>query len=1156
MVYYEMMQKHTIRELVEASGREYREHPVLRWLEDGVITDETFGQFSEQCRSLTAWVAKISRELGHPARVAMMSPNTPLYVKLFMGVMCGGGIAIPMDPQMKENTICGCMNKAEVDIYVRDDSIQVDTDQLLRNVPTLREILKMDAIPELIEAHKDCTEAIEVTSADCATIIFTSGTTGEEKGVMLSNGNLIDNIFCTNQGKSNVKLNILPLHHVFCINADVLLCFANRATLCMNGNATKLVENLQLFQPNIVNMVPMVAQGLYNRLLQLAKTEGKDPIEMKERIFGAGLQKIVAGGAHLPSELVAKYQALNIFLCQGYGMSECSPSISSPNLFRKDKAHTAGKVVFRCKTRVVEGELQVKSPSVMMGYVNAPELTAQVITEDGWLRTGDIGYEDEEGYLHITGRKKNLIILANGENVSPEQIEKLLLDRQIIKQALVYGEGNTIVAEIFPDDGYVSQYGIADVRSTIDGVVEEVNAELPSHKKVMKHLIRITPMQTTSSGKIVRSQRASKADLLAEDVQELRMPENPVQQKLWDCVAGVLNRQDFGIDTDIFTIGMDSLSCITALACFADEMDFQLELDAMLKARTVLLLEQAYHNRKEKVQADYTPRPVYPLTNLQKYFAYLIKGNTTANIPALFKLSPQVDLNRLTDAIRQLFEVHPVLNNVVQNVEKKGYVNCRNDSRPVAVPCVTLTPDQWSSKLASLIRPYLYTANEPLYHIELYRVGEDQYLFFDIAHIISDGVTLGILMQDLNRLYCGEKVRPESYSFYEYMVDCAEKEKSGELARQCRNFKERFAHCRIDRSILNRKGHQDLTYQEDGLLYGAFPLLSAGKVKDFCRENRVSENTLFLTAFHYCLTIFHDQDQVVSSSINHGRTDSRWQNIVGCLFKTYNCQFTFRPEQTVLDMLQEAGRELLDILSYNLDNYRADEMLFQYQGTTLQVDELGGMPVETIPLPLNALPFHLNVHQKGQQFIYDFRYWKNRFDEAQLILFLKVYEQTVLAIVDGKQIARPETYLPASVYPGEVVLPSGEQVVVRSRYGDLQPYGAWGMLYLNGQSTGRTARILLDDTVDYLEESGRCVLMEGFAGRSFPDLQKLENALNAYPGIRNAKCGLQMTDTLFWAVAAEFDSVQPVDRKELRKYLVKQCEPYLLPAVMVENTEC
>ena len=1150
MVYYEMMEKHTIRELVEAAGREYRDHAVLRYLVDGEITDLTFGEFARQSRSITAWVAEKSAEAGHPVRVAMMGPNSPLYVKLFMGVMCGGGVSMPMDPQMKEANICACLNKAEADIYIYDAAVTVDTDRIAREVPTLREVVKMETIEDIIQSYADRTDALEVSAADCAAIIFTSGTTGEEKGVMLSNGNFIDNIFSTIQVKGNVKLNILPLHHVFCITGDVLLCFANMATLCMNGNATKLVENLRLFQPNLVTMVPMVAQGLYNRLLQLAKTQGKEPAALKAQIFGPRIEKIVAGGAHLPGELVEKYQALGIFLCQGYGMSECSPSISSPDMNRKDKAHTAGKVVFRCKTRVVDGELQVKSPSVMMGYVNAPELTAQAITEDGWLRTGDIGYEDEEGFLHITGRLKNLIILSNGENVSPEQIEKLLLDHQIVKETLVYGEGNSIVAEIFPDSVYVKQYGITDIKAAIARVVEQVNAELPSHKKVMKHLIRVNPMQTTSSGKIVRSQRAGRDDVLPDDTQPLRLPEARVQQKLWDCIAGVLNRKDFGIDTDLFALGMDSLSCITTLTAFAEELDFHLELDAMLKHRTVLQLEQAYNNAAQTAKVDYTVRPVYPLINVQKYFAYLIRGNTTANVPVLLKLSPTVDLNRLADAAKKLFTVHPVLNNVVQMYENKGYANFRNDSRPVTIPVITLTPDAWEDQKKKLIRPYLYTENEPLYHIELYRVGQDSYLFFDVAHIIGDGVTLNLLITDLNKLYCGENVEPERYTFYEYLLDIHSRYESGAMDSQYRYFEELFAGARIDRTILNRKGQQDLSVHHQAALYGAFSRLDVKAVKDFCRKTGVTENNLFYTVFNYCVSIFRDQDEVVSTSINHGRMDSRWQQMAGCLFKTYNFRFCFRPDQTPSEMLQSAGQQLLQTLSHHLDNYHADEMFFQYQGDLLRFDQMGGAPAQVVHLNMDALPFHLNVLEGKENFVYDFRYWSNRFEESQLRLFLGVYEHTLRHIVDGGDVRDPQTYLPGAFFPA-----GDAKFVIRSRYGSLQPLGAWGTLYENGTATGRTARILPDGTVDYLEDSGRCVMVEGLTGRSFPNLQKLEDALNDYPGIRNARCCLTMTQKLFWSVTATFESDHPVDREKLNDYLKTRCEPSLMPAVMVEYSE-
>src|SRR5699024_8301867 len=131
---------------------------------------------------------------------------------------------------------------------------------------------------------------------------------------------------------------------------------------------------------------------------------------------------------YLAPELAKNFQDLGISIAQGYGMSECSPKISSPDWSRPDKIASVGRVVEGCQVRIVDDEIQVKSPSVMMGYYKDPENTAQALTEDGWLRTGDIGYVDEEQFLYLTGRKKNLIILSNGENVAPEQIENMFED--------------------------------------------------------------------------------------------------------------------------------------------------------------------------------------------------------------------------------------------------------------------------------------------------------------------------------------------------------------------------------------------------------------------------------------------------------------------------------------------------------------------------------------------------------------------------------------------------------------------------------------------------------------------------------------------------------------------------------------------------------
>src|SRR5699024_9834594 len=155
--------------------------------------------------------------------------------------------------------------------------------------------------------------------------------------------------------------------------------------------------------------------------------------ELKKDVYGGRLYRITCGGGYLTEDLAKNYMDIGIEIGQGYGMSECSPVISAPDWNRPDKVASIGKIVNRCEVRIVDGEIQVKSPSVMMGYYKDPENTAEAITDDGFLCTGDLGYLDDEGFLYLTGRKKNLIILSNGENVAPEQIENMFENESIVE---------------------------------------------------------------------------------------------------------------------------------------------------------------------------------------------------------------------------------------------------------------------------------------------------------------------------------------------------------------------------------------------------------------------------------------------------------------------------------------------------------------------------------------------------------------------------------------------------------------------------------------------------------------------------------------------------------------------------------------------------
>lgn len=1149
MMNYESVR--TIRQLVQEAGKDYENNVYLRTLRDNRIQDTTYGQFAVECDAVAAWTAEQSKKLGHAVRVAMMSANSPLYVRMMLGVMAGGGVTVFLDPQANEDVICGCLNKAEVDILLWEPRLELNIKSIRTRCGTLTQTMLMtegafpEACGDIISVYAGQHPDNRVDEKDCAAIIFTSGTTGEEKGVMLSNLNLINALFGSSHRKFTTKVSVLPMHHAYCLNADILMGLSNSTTLCINGDMTQLADNLLRFNPHSINVVPMVAQGLYTKMFMLAKKEGKTITEIKDRVLGSRMDRIITAGAHLPAELVDKYAQIGIFLSQGYGMTENGPSISAPDMSRPDKAHTAGRVVLRCKTRVVDGELQVSSPSVMMGYVNAPELTAQAITEDGWLRTGDIGYEDEEGFLHITGRKKNLIILANGENVSPEQIENLLLDHELVDECLVYGEGNAIIAEVYPNAKYMTLHGITDVLGAVAEIVQNVNAPLPSYKKIAKHLVRAIPFKKTGSNKIIRDQRAPKDAILSNDVQERRMPETVLQQKLFDCISEVLGHGDFGVDTDVFTAGLDSLGCILVLSVFSEKMSFSIELDELMAHTTVEKLEALYEKKQQEEPIDLSPLPVYPLIDVQTFFAYVMRGNTTSNIPFLFKLHESVDLRRMQEAILKLFDVHPILRNVIQPAPEGYYISLRDDSRQVNIPMETLTKAQWEERKGQLIRPFLYTEGEPLYHIELFRVEDEKYLFFDIAHIISDGATLSILLDNLNALYVGKHVEKETYSFYEYIREERYNFESGRHTPNVQYFMDLLGDMRLDRTILNRPGKQELSSGDNAAMHGIFTRINKEKMQRISHKYSVSDNVVFLTAFNHCISIFSDRDDTISTSIHNGRTDSRWARLAGCLFVTYNYRHTFSDEETLSDMFRGSARQIMQTMCSHIHTLHADEMFIQYQGDLFSLSEIGGAPAQMVPMQLDSLPFHLMVHAANGGYFYELRYWENRFEQKQLAIFMEAMDAILGAMAEEETIGDLRKHLPAHLFPADA------QNQILDRMGRLQPVGGWGELYIDGQSTGKIARVLTDGAVDYLETSGRHVMNEGLLGRLYPDQVKLEQILRTCPGVTKADAYISLGEKNYFLLTANVDTDGTITKEALLAHIAANGDQSLMPPKVI-----
>ena len=1189
----------TIYDLVCSAGDSHGDHVFLRYEDNDVIYEVTYRQFVADCMAVAAWAQEKSRELGHPVRVGLLGGSGHHYLAVMLGVMASGSVIVPMDVQMDADTFCDCVSRSDEDVLFYDWDFRTLAEEAGSRCPALEECISLQH-----GRHVACSDNILKNYAgrqvenlakpeECAMILFTSGTTGRGKGVMLSHGNLIDNVFCTTDTEhpeNEIYLNVLPMHHVFCINGDVLIVIRYGSTLCLNRDMTKLAAHILLFEPTVMRMVPMMAKGLYNRIAIMSRQQpGKSLFQIKEEVLGKRLHKVVSGGGYLAPELAANYSRLGISIAQGYGMSECSPKISSPDWNRPDKVASVGKLVEGCQVRIVDEEIQVKSPSVMMGYYKEPDKTAEAITEDGWLCTGDIGYLDEEGFLYLTGRKKNLIILSNGENVAPEQLENLFEDERLIEDILVFGEDDAICAEVYPNFKYAEAANISDIEGTVQEIIKKHNQKLPSYKRIMQCRIREVPFAKTSSKKIIRNQYFTKKKEEKEQEAQVRRPENELQEKLYTCVSNVLGHSRFGIDTELYEAGLDSMGSVLLLTDLYNDLKISITLDELMGHASILKLEAVAKEKEGQGRTDYSWRPKYPLTGVQMFFAYVMRGNTTANLPFFYRLDPRVDLRLLKRSVEQVFELHPELKDVIQFDQETGaYMNFRDDWKEVNIPIHHLTDAQWEEEKNGLLRPYTYGPGEPLYHIALYQTETEKYFFVDVAHIMGDGMTMNVLFEDINALYAGKAAVPSEYTYYEYILDEKKRDEEGGREENIRYFTEQMKDLKIRRSILTKKEHRGLDFGINAALRNRFEKINRKKLTAFCHENGVSENVVFLTAYNYCISLFSNEKDTVSTSIHSGRTDSRWNRLAGPLFRTYYFRYTENKEETVAEMLKRSGRQIMETMRCYMSNLHADEMFFQYQGDILNINTIGGYPAERQRIQLDSLPFHLQVFSDDKGYYYELRYWENRFDRQQLQVFMTAVECVAEAMMDEHFARRLKRYLPEELFPKHYFVEAGTinweagsrlitdvsaETMVKAYVLDencrKKPFGGWGTLYIMDHKpadcvdqitnpygpgvlyqTSCTARILPDGSIHMLEQGGRIIMTESLTGRHFLDLYRLEDTACQYPGVERAEAYVAYGAGNTMVLTLDVYGKNQLDTENLQKYLTERCEKPLIPAVI------
>jgi len=513
----------------------------------------TFSEVRDYVRDLgTAMV-----ELGcRGERCAIVGATSIGWIYTYFAVMSIGAVSVPIDKELSDEDIGGIIEKADCKFVFYGSETAPKIEKIKETASDSIKWICMAGEPisgdmtlaelnsrgsELYASGDNSYYDYEIDEDALASIVFTSGTTGKGKGVMLSTKNIVSDM---TQGMYLFQITYktllaLPLHHTYGSTVNLVGHFAQGAEIYISSGLKYFMKEMKEQQPTHLVLVPLFIETIYKRIWSNAEKSGqanalrrmikvsngirKVRLDLRRRVFkkiheflGGRVTMIICGGAALPQEIIDTFDAIGITILNGYGITECAPLISC-NRNKLQKSGSVGIPIIGEEVKIAdpdvngEGEICVKGPNVMLGYYNDPEATAAVFDKDGFFHTGDYGKLDEDGWIYITGRLKNLIIFSNGKNVYPEEIEAKIQGVYGVNEVVVYaGESRkdpgreVVVAEIYPDHEALELKGIKNFQEYFTKKVTEVNKTMPSYKKVGKIKIRNTEFPKNTSKKITR----------------------------------------------------------------------------------------------------------------------------------------------------------------------------------------------------------------------------------------------------------------------------------------------------------------------------------------------------------------------------------------------------------------------------------------------------------------------------------------------------------------------------------------------------------------------------------------------------------------------------------------------------------------------------
>ena len=551
-----------IRQVIYYSVEQYPDNIAFKLKhkngEEVTYQNVTYKEFLQEVNELGTGLFNLGLQ---GKRVAIISKNRYEWVLSFIAILLGGIVVVPLDKDLKFEEFEKSLVRSKADAIIFDSKFEDQLKEIRANGKTnLREYISMDSSDEfkelskikesgkkLLEEGNEKYLNAEIKDKDLAELVFTSGTTAESKVVMLSQYNLARNIsdmqLVEDFRETDVNLAFLPLHHTFGSTGQLIMLSSGLATAFPDG-LRYIAQNLKEYGVTFFVGVPLLIENIYKKLNQEIEKQGKTTlvkiakkitnflllfnVDIRRKVYKSiidelgGLRFVISGAAALDKEVEKGFNELGILTVQGYGLTEASPVLIAENY----KYRNYGSIGFpmpNVEVRIEDkneegiGELVAKGPNVMMGYYEDEEATKETL-KDGWLYTGDLAYIDKDGFVFITGRKKNVVVLKNGKNIYPEELEFLINKLDIVKDSMVFGlpkdDDLLLSVKIQYDEEYVKEhYPNADekeIEKVIWDEIKEINKTLPTYKYIKNLIVTKEEFIKTTTAKIKRHEEMKK----------------------------------------------------------------------------------------------------------------------------------------------------------------------------------------------------------------------------------------------------------------------------------------------------------------------------------------------------------------------------------------------------------------------------------------------------------------------------------------------------------------------------------------------------------------------------------------------------------------------------------------------------------------------